>query len=542
MVEFALVLPVLLLLILGIIAFGHLFFVYSFTVAASREAARWGSAVGLTSSGLPRFRDCDAILDTAVRVGGMAGVRPENTVIEYDHGPDSGAAYDDCPVGGEGPDVTLSDRILVTVNVNYKPIVPLVSIPDIPLSATTARTIIRGLPVGEAPTIPPTCISTFFDITNTTPPLDVGQPEEFSYVVKTAGGDQPTTGRVYINIGSTKVVDGSTSLSGTFTHTFNASGEVQISAKFVSTDYKFCSIDPASNFTFKVRRVTGITVIRDQPDPSIQGERVEISVLVGEKTPSGSIQPLPAGSAPTGVVYVYDQGYPEDGCLITLDSNGMGSCQIDGFFLTGIRSLVISYPDGDTEFGPSQKIEPHTVDAPPTFIPTPTPKPTFTPAPTATPKPKPICPEKVREFVFNEQADAFWVSVNNPDPKNAVTLYSANLTWPSKTGIDALLKEVRFGASNTTACSADDPACIWFAYASLPPTNQLIGGSSAHQWRTGTDLTLPAGETKEMRFVFTKELENTQKFGTKYSLTLIFDLPNFEEHCTVVFADTDRKE
>ena len=58
MVEFALVLPILLLILLGIIAFGHLFFVYSFTVASSREAARWGAAAGKTDSGLFRCAAC----------------------------------------------------------------------------------------------------------------------------------------------------------------------------------------------------------------------------------------------------------------------------------------------------------------------------------------------------------------------------------------------------------------------------------------------------------------------------------------------------
>src|SRR5512138_3072188 len=72
-VEFALVLPLLLLLILGIFAFGHLFFSYSSVVSASREAARWGAAVGGDGTST-RYQDCDAIRQQAVRVGGFAGV------------------------------------------------------------------------------------------------------------------------------------------------------------------------------------------------------------------------------------------------------------------------------------------------------------------------------------------------------------------------------------------------------------------------------------------------------------------------------------
>src|SRR5512135_3039955 len=74
MVEFALVLPILLLVIFAVFAFGHLFFTYSSVVSASREAARWGSASGVSESLRPRYSDCDSIRAAAVRVGTFAGV------------------------------------------------------------------------------------------------------------------------------------------------------------------------------------------------------------------------------------------------------------------------------------------------------------------------------------------------------------------------------------------------------------------------------------------------------------------------------------
>ncbi|MEJ2352363.1 MAG: pilus assembly protein [Anaerolineales bacterium] len=46
MVEFALTLPVLMLLMLGIIEFGRLLFTYSAVTTAGREAARYGPAAG----------------------------------------------------------------------------------------------------------------------------------------------------------------------------------------------------------------------------------------------------------------------------------------------------------------------------------------------------------------------------------------------------------------------------------------------------------------------------------------------------------------
>jgi hypothetical protein len=127
MVEFALVLPILLLIIFGIIGFGHLFFSYSMVVSASREAARFGAAVGLTDRYIPRYRDCVEIRETAARTGALAGV--QNTAasvqINYDRGPtadgtDSALYPEGCPEGpmAVGPGyVGLGDRIVVTVSV-----------------------------------------------------------------------------------------------------------------------------------------------------------------------------------------------------------------------------------------------------------------------------------------------------------------------------------------------------------------------------------------------------------------------------------------
>ena len=45
-VEFALILPILLLLVLGIIEFGRLIFMYAIVTSSSREAVRYGAATG----------------------------------------------------------------------------------------------------------------------------------------------------------------------------------------------------------------------------------------------------------------------------------------------------------------------------------------------------------------------------------------------------------------------------------------------------------------------------------------------------------------
>lgn len=156
MVEFALILPVLLLIVLGILAFGHLFFVYSATASASREAARYGSAVGLSENSKLRFKDCIAIRAAAIRVGQFAGVEEGDITITYDDG--DGTTIATCPVGSADisllnstRDVKLGDRITVHIATNYQSIVPIVNIPTFPIKSHSSRTILRNVEVGTAP-------------------------------------------------------------------------------------------------------------------------------------------------------------------------------------------------------------------------------------------------------------------------------------------------------------------------------------------------------------------------------------------------------
>lgn len=70
LVEFALMLPILLLIVLGVIEFGRIFLLYTEASNAAREAARYGVAAGDSPNSLPRYLDCDEIrqaaLDTTV--------------------------------------------------------------------------------------------------------------------------------------------------------------------------------------------------------------------------------------------------------------------------------------------------------------------------------------------------------------------------------------------------------------------------------------------------------------------------------------------
>lgn len=170
MLEFALILPLLLFIILGIFAFGHFMFVYSVTASASREAARYGAAVGLSENNQLRFEDCQAIRASAMRVGSFGGLTENNIKIYYYDETTSTPPADPiantahqiarCQDGSNNNlntisyignnTVGLGDRIEVRLFVNYVPLVPFVNLPSFPVNSTSVRTILRNVTVGTA--------------------------------------------------------------------------------------------------------------------------------------------------------------------------------------------------------------------------------------------------------------------------------------------------------------------------------------------------------------------------------------------------------
>ena len=109
MVEFALVLPLLLLVMFAVIEFGRLLFTYSAVFSASREAARYGAAAGSPGNYIPYYRDCAGMEAAARRISNLAGL--STVTINYDHG--IGNNIGSCP--STIPDViSLGDRVEVT--------------------------------------------------------------------------------------------------------------------------------------------------------------------------------------------------------------------------------------------------------------------------------------------------------------------------------------------------------------------------------------------------------------------------------------------
>ncbi len=128
MVEFALILPLLLLLVVGLIETGRLMFIYSSVNSATRAAVRYGSATGDNGAGVLRYQDCAGIRTEARRMMFISALADANIVIEYDHGPGE-AVYDTCDGAVDNDvDVENGDRITVRIQ-NYciTPITPIVA-------------------------------------------------------------------------------------------------------------------------------------------------------------------------------------------------------------------------------------------------------------------------------------------------------------------------------------------------------------------------------------------------------------------------------
>jgi len=142
-VEFAIALPVLLLILFGLFEVGRLIFIYSAITNASREAARYGSAVGLEDTGqYHKYLYCDGIKQTAINSAFLLRPADLTISISYDDGPGTSSIGTCTVTGGESTlPIESGDRVKVTVTAQYRPMVKLVPIKPRTFTSTSARTI-----------------------------------------------------------------------------------------------------------------------------------------------------------------------------------------------------------------------------------------------------------------------------------------------------------------------------------------------------------------------------------------------------------------
>lgn len=157
LVEFALTIPILLALILGIVEISRLVYVFVSVNTASREAARYGSAIGVAASGFPRYYDCTGILAAGLRFSTFTGIEADDFTVWYDTGPSGTDLYGNLSTDGcatlatfDGDDdIILGSRINVTTSTDYVPLVTVfvVDIPSFSIKSTASRTLIRDLDI-----------------------------------------------------------------------------------------------------------------------------------------------------------------------------------------------------------------------------------------------------------------------------------------------------------------------------------------------------------------------------------------------------------
>lgn len=151
LVEFAIVAPLLFLLLFGLIEFGRAIATYTDVATAAREGARYGTTVGdsPSSPGIPRYLDCSGIKDAALGKSVVADLDHLDITVEYDNGP--GTLVDaDCDGLVAAPTEALvgsGDRIVVKVASTFSSPIPLISsvVGTLQVTSEQARTIFRGV-------------------------------------------------------------------------------------------------------------------------------------------------------------------------------------------------------------------------------------------------------------------------------------------------------------------------------------------------------------------------------------------------------------
>lgn len=158
MVEFALVLPILLVVLYGLFEVGRVVFLYTIVASAARDATRYASSTGLNiTGGVPKYDDCVGIKNAAQNVDFLGVIEDTNIVITYDHGPGT-AFISSCPPPAS-PKLISGDRVTVQVSADFVPIVPVIPWAPWTVVSSSSRTILMDIEI--AGTVQPPHLTTF---------------------------------------------------------------------------------------------------------------------------------------------------------------------------------------------------------------------------------------------------------------------------------------------------------------------------------------------------------------------------------------------
>jgi hypothetical protein len=375
MVEFAIVLPILLLLLYGILETGRYLFIYSSIVTASRQAARYGSATGLGSGTVPRYQDCAGIRSAAQKADFLNAFDDADIHIYHDNGPNpraptgSGLSETEYCTGSVAVDTGWAptgnnNRIVVKIRGGFTGIVPKL-VPFInrnkainPIRGESARTILVSVSIQvTAPPITfrassPTPTAT---ITNTptktpTPPITPTSTRTFTPTItplfsftpsKTPTTTQTSTATIsptatvqpsatvsptktatdLPNCNSITVQHGPLTISGTMSMSVTNNTGVPLLVRDVFVDwYNDKGHKTGSDKTLILQSATlgGVTFFT--------GNLFASSTTV---TPSGLYVPTGTSSIIFTFHQVYDSPDGSEKIIISLATNGCGSVTID---------------------------------------------------------------------------------------------------------------------------------------------------------------------------------------------------------------------
>ena len=345
-VEFAVVLPILLFVVYGLIEAGRLIFTIAFVNNASRQAVRYGSTSGVGPNGVPRYQDCDGIREAAEStdfLNAFDAYNPTEFMITYDN-PDGTISFDGVCDGSTDTNVSAvtGDRVNVSINYNFSAIFPNF-LPFLsrtvaggnPIETTSSRTLLLTLNI-EPPKEETTTI-----IDSTTPfPSKIN---EQVLVTVTVSATTTPTGDVYITGADTNCTITLSGGTGSCYVTFATAGVKSLTASYAGDADHDSSSGSASHQVERALPV--VTITSDTPDPSLVTDTVTVTVSV-----TGTF------GMPTGTVTI-------QGCAAPIDLvNGTGSCTVN-FTSTGKKTLTATY-SGDSQYLDTVDTERHDVILP----------------------------------------------------------------------------------------------------------------------------------------------------------------------------------
>src|SRR5258708_2690950 len=162
LMEFALILPLLLLFLLGIIEVGRLMAIFSSISSAARQASRYGAVGGDSGNGggapLLYYLDCAGMRRTAQNTSLLQPLSNSDISINYEKTDFATQGFLNiglCATNAITPtlseDITDGDRVVISVTTTYRPIVPIVPLPAIPMTFVAAHSIFTQI-IGPTPT------------------------------------------------------------------------------------------------------------------------------------------------------------------------------------------------------------------------------------------------------------------------------------------------------------------------------------------------------------------------------------------------------